>query len=280
MISYPKSMQSTSSASSIDEIENNEHSRGSSSNRSSSNRSSSNWSSSRMSSTMVELDAPSIPLPALPTNCGNGHRSSDDYICAQLDQMRRRRLNSQCAQLRLPRQQQQQQQEQPKPLQQPKQMDLGEILYRAGKLTANRMINQDFTPQRLRHMESMHQIADDTDSLSSSFSSASLDDDGRCQQRIDISSHRMREIFLENIAARLRRTDGVDGANSFESQRAAHPREHMRSFLIKAVDKLKHMDDPVMDRWQRFHVPQQQHQHQQQTVSAAAPKSVPSHHSS
>ncbi|KAJ2617419.1 hypothetical protein GGH99_003280 [Coemansia sp. RSA 1285] len=265
-------MQSTSSASSIDEIENDEHSRGSSSNRSSSNRSSSNWSSSRMSSTMVELDAPSIPLPALPTNCGNGYRNSDDYICAQLDQMRRRRLNSQCAQLRLPRQQQ----EQPKPPQQPKQMDLGEILYRAGKLTANRMINQDFTPQRLRNMESMHQIADDTDSLSSSFSSASLDDDGHCQQRIDISSHRMREIFLENIAARLRRTDGVDSANSFESQRAAHPREHMRSFLLKAVDKLKHMDDPVMDRWQRFHVPQ----HQQQTVSAAAPKSVPSHHSS
>ncbi|KAJ1991662.1 hypothetical protein GGI25_004071 [Coemansia spiralis] len=166
---------------------------------------------SRDSSTMLGLDALSPQSTAL-------HPASDEYICAQLDQMGRRRLDSQCARLRPP-----------------KQLELSEILHRAGRLTANRMSNQDFMPQRRLESRS----ADGLDSL-----------------RAELSPERVREMCLASIAARLKRTSSI-GDDDASWQHVEHPREHMRELLTQTIDRFKQMDDPAMDGQQRFHKPQQ-----------------------
>ncbi|KAJ1664802.1 hypothetical protein IW140_005188 [Coemansia sp. RSA 1813] len=223
-VKYSKSTRSTSTAnsSSIDEED--------------------ERTSSGVSSTMLEYEAASAPPPPLPASGGgSSRRTSDDFICAQLDQMGRRRLDSQCAQLRPPRQPS-------------KQVDLGEILFRANKLTANRMRNQDFTPQRVRRIESLHRIAGSIGSSSSPSSSTSpLGGDAHGSNHVELSPQRTRELFLTNIAARLRKADALGDTNLADQQPAVHPREQMRNFLVNAIGRLKQMDDPAMDAHQRFH---------------------------
>ncbi|KAJ1782534.1 hypothetical protein LPJ59_006787 [Coemansia sp. RSA 2399] len=205
--------------------------------------------SSGVSSTTLEHDA----MPPLPAANGGGRQTTnEDFICAKLDQMGRRRLDSQCAQLKPPRQPS-------------KQVDLSDILFRASKLTANRMSNQDFTPQRVRRIESLHRIAGRGGVDPSASSSEG--DGARDRQHVELSPQRTRELFLANIATRLRKADAVGGAGLADRQRAVHPRDNMRSFLVNAIGKLRQLDDPTVDGRQRFNRPSSQQQ--QLAISAA-----------
>ncbi|KAJ2399463.1 hypothetical protein GGI23_002641 [Coemansia sp. RSA 2559] len=204
--------------------------------------------SSGVSSTTLEYDA----MPPLPAVNGGGRQTNEDFICAKLDQMGRRRLDSQCAQLKPPRQPS-------------KQVDLSDILFRASKLTANRMSNQDFTPQRVRRIESLHRIAGRGGVDPSAASSEG--DSSRDRQHAELSPQRTRELFLANIATRLRKADALGGSDLADRQNAVHPRDNMRSFLVNAIGKLRQLDTPpTVDGRQRFHRPSAQ---QKLPISAA-----------
>ncbi|KAJ2551313.1 hypothetical protein EV175_003739 [Coemansia sp. RSA 1933] len=209
--------------------------------------------SSGVSSTTLDYDAST--MPSLPTTATAGSRqTTEDFICAKLDQMGRRRLDSQCAQLKPPRQPS-------------KQVDLSDILFRASKLTANRMSNQDFTPQRVRRIESLHRIAGrGRGGAESALSASEAGDGAQDRHHIEMSPQRTRELFLANIATRLKKTDSLGDDpltdHHHQQQRVVNPRDNMRSFLVNAIGRLRQLDDPAMDGHQRFHGPHhQQHPH-------------------
>ncbi|KAJ2357237.1 hypothetical protein IWW50_001443 [Coemansia erecta] len=177
--------------------------------------------------------------------------TSDD-LCTRLDRARARRLDQQCAALRT----------------QPRldeSSELGEILMHAGRLSAHRMSNQDYTPASVRRRERLERVSEIAGELP-------VDE----QPRIG------RESFLVGIAMRLARLDGqgglarVDGvtdggvadvtggeADDVTDSGAddvtdggadeEHPRDHMRRVLFRSIDRLQRLGSPTMDSNQRFH---------------------------
>ncbi|KAJ1951219.1 hypothetical protein FBU59_000291 [Linderina macrospora] len=156
------------------------------------------------------------------------------------------RLDSQCASLR-PQQQ--------------RMLELGDILHKASRLTAHRLTNQDYTPPALQRMERLERVACDLDEMS--------EQDRRIEQRTFMTSVRSREMFLVGIAGKLGRVDGKtaleprgraytegsdeegeEGEQALDRQRAVHPREHMRRFVQKSIERLNSIGRPLDD--QRF----------------------------
>ncbi|KAJ2716518.1 hypothetical protein H4R19_000593 [Coemansia spiralis] len=141
-------------------------------------------------------------------------------LCAQLDEATGRRLDRQCAQLQL---------------QHRRTAELGDILQRAGRLSAQRLTNQDYTPAAVRRIECLERVA------------AQLDDlpDMRLTQSTDADPHhRPHEAFLHTIAARLRRMDAHAEPLS-DHQRAEHPRDHMRRVLLRSINRLHRLGPPL-----------------------------------
>ncbi|KAJ2696801.1 hypothetical protein H4218_004382 [Coemansia sp. IMI 209128] len=157
--------------------------------------------------------------------------SEEFEICAQLDRVNAWRLDSQCA-VRRPRQ--------------ARAVELGDIMHRAGRLEARRLASQDFTPLRLRRMASLERVADGLDAMA----------DARMEQRMALSSQRVRELFLVGIAARLGRVDGCTeiirrgDELPCRIQSAEHPRDHMRRFVIASIERINRMGDDMEN--QRF----------------------------
>ncbi|KAJ2781931.1 hypothetical protein H4R18_002572 [Coemansia javaensis] len=129
-------------------------------------------------------------------------------------------------------QQQRQQQQQPRPS-----VELGDILQRAGRLNAQRLSNQDYTPAAVRRIESLERLSEGL---------------GYPPQRIDVCPQlQAREAFLLSIATRLRRI-GARLDPPAAAQRAEHPRDHMRRTLLRSISRLHGLASPGMDTHQRF----------------------------
>ncbi|KAJ2764769.1 hypothetical protein IWQ56_004364 [Coemansia nantahalensis] len=170
------------------------------------------------SATAAESTTSSVRRP--PT----GMRAAAD-LCAQLDEANGRRLDRQCAQLQHRRTE-----------------ELGDILQRAGRLNAQRLTNQDYTPAAVRRIESLERVAE------------RLDDppDAGLAPRGDADpQHRTHEAFLHDVAARLRHIDGSAELPP-PGQRAEHPRDHMRRFLLRSIERLHSLAPPAMETRQRF----------------------------
>ncbi|KAI8322651.1 hypothetical protein GQ54DRAFT_297257 [Martensiomyces pterosporus] len=176
-----------------------------------------------------------------------------EEMCEMLNRVHSWRLDTQCATLR------------PRQL---RMLELGDILHRAGRLSANRLTNQDYTPPAIRRMESLQRVADELEEMTES--------DRRQQQRTLLSPLRDREMFLVSIAGKLGRVDGTTSlavrreclctATSSDSscydeddgacgrQRAVHPREHMRRFVQRSIERLHRLSQQNMGE-QRFQRP-------------------------
>lgn len=164
----------------------------------------------------------------------------DPDIYTQLNRVNGWKLSEQCAVMR-PQQQ--------------RQLELGDIANKAGRLGARRMVDQDYTPAHMHREQNLERVADELDDMSAS--------DSRVNQRMQLSSQRLREMFLVSIAARLRRVDGCTqlvhsnastppttpespllpiskgGGTQCQHQRALHPREVMRRSVLNSIDRLQ-----------------------------------------
>ncbi|KAJ1730379.1 hypothetical protein LPJ61_003039 [Coemansia biformis] len=119
--------------------------------------------------------------------------------------------------------------------------ELGDIMQRAGRLNAQRLTNQDYTPASVRRIECLERVSEQLGDLA----------DARQLQRADAGPlPRPHEAFLHMIAARLRRIDGRAGL--LPDQRAEHPRDYMRRTLLRSIDRLHRLGPPAMATRQRF----------------------------
>ncbi|KAJ2319974.1 hypothetical protein IWW52_001649 [Coemansia sp. RSA 2704] len=145
--------------------------------------------------------------------------TSED-LCNRLDRAGGRRLDHQCAALPA----------------RPRQVsELGEILQRAGRLNAQRMSNQDFTPASVRRLERLERVSE----LAARPPGARMS-----------SAQQEREPLLAGIASSL------SGADLRGEERAGeHPRDHMRRVLFRSIDRLHRLGSPAMAANQRFHRP-------------------------
>ncbi|PIA18329.1 hypothetical protein COEREDRAFT_79818 [Coemansia reversa NRRL 1564] len=160
--------------------------------------------------------------------------TSDD-LYVQLDRANGRRLDHQCAQLRLRQQQT---------------AELGDILLHADRLNAQRLSNQDYTPATVRRIESLERVSERLNRLT----------DSRQTQRARLSSQQQaREEFLINIAERLSHMDEIVDAEcheigaGFSEQHVEHPREHMRRSLLRSIDRLHRLESPILNSDQSLH---------------------------
>ncbi|KAJ2452380.1 hypothetical protein EV183_002960 [Coemansia sp. RSA 2336] len=161
-------------------------------------------------------------------------------LCTRLDRASGRRLDHQCASLRPPR---------------PRQVsELGEILQRAGRLRAQRMSNQDYTPANVRRLERLERVTEMavSDTQQQQQSPAMVVARRQPQSRgITLQQQQQtgRESVLFSIAARLSRMDSKHGSQGNESN--VHPRDHMRRILFRSIDRLYRLGSPTLDSSQR-----------------------------
>ncbi|KAJ1741038.1 hypothetical protein LPJ79_003582 [Coemansia sp. RSA 1821] len=158
-------------------------------------------------------------------------------LCTRLDRASGRRLDHQCASLRPPR---------------PRQVsELGEILQRAGRLRAQRMSNQDYTPANVRRLESLERVTEMSVSDTQQQQLPAMSMARRQPQLRGMIPQQQsgRESVLFSIAARLSRMDSKH--SSQDNERNVHPRDHMRRILFRSIDRLHRLGALALDSSQR-----------------------------
>ncbi|KAJ1966272.1 hypothetical protein GGI12_000177 [Dipsacomyces acuminosporus] len=216
---------------------------------------------SRRSVSSVSTGISSIEHDRTPASNATSDSADVCDIYDILDRVHARRLDTQCAAFK------------PKQL---RMLELGDILHKAERINAKRLTNQEYTPPEIRRMQSLQRVASELDDMTES--------DGRSQQRTLLSPLRAREMFLVSIAGKLGRVDGTtsltlrngrskgaaagvsaasflassrcdeedDECRSIDSrQRALHPRERMRRFVQRSIERLNRLSAKPMAE-QRF----------------------------